>query len=156
MAQLILKEAERVSIKVLVDNYTDLFLLESQGVMRRPPMPTSVAPVAEHGLSILIDVRAGNEEHRILMDAALSPMALLHNMDVYGVDVESIEGIILSHGHVDHFGGLMGFVEKAPKGKKLDLILHSDAFCSRRLNIPHLGPQKEMKSLDQIALTNDG
>ncbi len=32
-----LREAESVSVTVLVDNYTDLFLLESRGVMRRPP-----------------------------------------------------------------------------------------------------------------------
>ncbi len=156
MMEMNLREAEQVSITVLVDNYTDLFLLESKGVMKRPPMPTRMAPVAEHGLSLLIEVRAGADGYRILMDAALSPMVLPHNIDVYGIDAARIDGIVLSHGHLDHFGGLMELLGKIPRGNEPDLILHPEAFYPRRLNFPGLGPQKEMRALDESALTNTG
>lgn len=154
MTGLNLRESERVSVTILVDNYTDLFLLESRGVMKRPPLPKGMAPVAEHGLSVLIEVRAGKDEHTIMMDASLSSLALLHNMAVYGVEADRIEGIILSHGHMDHFGGLSGFLKKAPKG--CELILHPDAFYPRRFNIPGLGPRKEMPVLAESALMDAG
>ncbi len=112
-----------------------------------------MTPVAEHGLSILVKVRAGADEHTIMMDASLSPNALPHNMEVYGVEAESIEGIILSHGHMDHFGGLLGFLKKA--SGKCELILHPDAFFPRRFNIPGLG-QKEMPTLAESALRDAG
>jgi 7,8-dihydropterin-6-yl-methyl-4-(beta-D-ribofuranosyl)aminobenzene 5'-phosphate synthase len=153
MTELNLREVEQVSVTVLVDNYTDLFQLESRGPMRRPPMPSGMTPVAEHGLSVLIEVRAGTEEHTIMMDASLSSMALLHNMDVYGVKAESVEGVILSHGHMDHYGGLLGFFKKAPR--ELELILHPDAFYPRCFNIPGLG-RKEMPSLSESALRDAG
>lgn len=154
MSELNLREVDQASVTVLVDNYTDLFLLESREVMKRPLMPVGATPIAEHGLSILLEIRAGADKHSILMDTGLSPLALLHNMDVYSVDAGRIEGIILSHGHIDHFGGLMGFIDNAPKGRKL--ILHPDAFRPRRLNIPGAGPPKEMPALDENALIAAG
>lgn len=148
------KEADRVEITVLMDNYTDLFLLGDQGVMRRPPMPSGITPVAEHGLSLLIKVYADGDEHQMLMDASLTADALMKNMEVYKVDLDKVEGVILSHGHVDHFGGLMGFLKKAPKGK--DIILHPDAFLPRRLNVPGSGPRPEMPRLDKNRLQEAG
>ena len=148
------RKADKVEVKILVDNYTDLLLLQSDGVMQRPPIPRDVTPLAEHGLSVLIRVCAGSEEHCMLMDASLTPVALLHNLEVYQVDLNSIEAVVLSHGHIDHFGGLMGFLGKAPRGQ--ELILHPDAFLPRRLNIPGVGPQREMPTLNETALLEVG
>ncbi len=152
--ELMMEEADRATVTVLVDNYTDLFLLESKGPMRRPMMLQGATPVAEHGLSVLIEVESGGKRRSIVMDAALSPMALLHNMTVYGVDMAAVECMVLSHGHPDHFGGLVALLGKTPQGKKL--VLHPDAFSRRRLNIPGRGPQKELPSIDEAALTNAG
>ncbi len=51
MAAPVLREAERVEITVLVDNYTDTFLIESSDVMKRPKAFPDVGPLAEYGLS---------------------------------------------------------------------------------------------------------
>lgn len=154
MAGLNLAPADRVEISVLVDNYTDLFLLQNQGILKRPKMPKGITPLAEHGLALLIEVTAGPAHHRFLMDAALTPLALLNNIDVFCNGQPGIEGIILSHGHLDHFGGLMGLVKTVPPGLKL--ILHPDAFWPRRLNIPGAGPQREMPTLNEKALVEAG
>ena len=45
MTELNSREAESVSVTILGDNYTDLFLLESRGIMRRPPLPSGMTPV---------------------------------------------------------------------------------------------------------------
>jgi len=46
MAAPILHESERVEITVLVDNYTDTFLIESTDVMKRPKAFPAVGPLA--------------------------------------------------------------------------------------------------------------
>ena len=154
MPDMTLKEADKLEITVLVDNYTDLFLLQNDRVVKRPPMPRQKTPLAEHGLSLLIEITSGATKRRCLMDAALTPLALLNNMEVFSVSVDTIEGIALSHGHLDHFGGLMEIAEKTGPGTKL--IIHPDAFLPRRFNIPGLGPQPELPRLDENGLLRSG
>jgi 7,8-dihydropterin-6-yl-methyl-4-(beta-D-ribofuranosyl)aminobenzene 5'-phosphate synthase len=73
-----IREADRVTVTVLVDNYLDLFLQESRAPMHRAPLPDdwTLTPVAEHGLSVLIDIEQGEASHAILLDAALTPATL--------------------------------------------------------------------------------
>jgi 7,8-dihydropterin-6-yl-methyl-4-(beta-D-ribofuranosyl)aminobenzene 5'-phosphate synthase len=47
------------------------------------------------------------------------------------VDLAEIEAMVLSHGHMDHHGGLPAFVESLG-GKDVELVLHPDAFRSSR------------------------
>jgi len=153
MPEVKIREADSLELTVLVDNYTDLLLFENKGVMRRSLLRRAM-PLAEHGLSVLIKAEADGQEHHFLFDAGLSPAALLNNLRVFQVDVEKIEGVILSHGHVDHFGGLMGFLENASKPMKL--VVHPEAFRSRRLNIPGAREPREMPSLKEADLEQAG
>ncbi|MDR3537802.1 MAG: MBL fold metallo-hydrolase [Acetobacteraceae bacterium] len=137
MGQLSLREADRVTVTVLVDNYLDLFLNESRGPMRRAPLPAdwTLTPVAEHGLSVLVDVDCGATTHTILLDAALTPGTLLNNLRVCGRDLSRTEAIVVSHGHVDHCGGLLAAAGLAPCG--CPLIAHPDVFRPRRFPGQH-------------------
>ena len=153
MAELNLREADRVEVTVLVDNYTDILQLQGSEVARRAMVPATSALLAEHGLSCLIRVWADSEEHAVLMDAGISPICLLHNAEALGVDFGQIESVVLSHGHIDHFGGLTAFLEQANKG--IPLVLHPSAFLPRRLNIPGLGAV-ELPLLEEAALEQAG
>lgn len=133
-----LREADRLEVTILVDNYTDLLMLQSTDVMKRPRTSPPNWPLAEHGLSCLLKVKAGSEEHEVMMDAGLSPTCLIHNANILHKDLRRVESVFLSHGHFDHYGGLMEFLKTAKKG--LPLILHPDAFLDRRINIPATGP----------------
>jgi 7,8-dihydropterin-6-yl-methyl-4-(beta-D-ribofuranosyl)aminobenzene 5'-phosphate synthase len=152
MSPINLREAERIEIMVLVDNYIDVLLQENTKHMRRPKISTSSGPLAEHGLSCLITVYADSGEHVMLMDTGRTAKCLLHNIEAFEVDVDRVECVFLSHGHLDHFGGLMGFLHQARKG--IPVILHPEAFLKRRLNVPATGirdmPQLEERSLEQI------
>ena len=153
MSELNLREADRMEVLVLVDNYTDVLLLQSTDVIKRPPVLQPEDPLAEHGLSCLIKVYAGSEDHVVLYDTGRSPTCLFHNMEFSKVDESEIECVVLSHGHLDHFGGLLWFLNRARKG--IPLILHPDAFLQRRLNIPTVGIQK-MPTFGETALKQTG
>ena len=154
MAELNLREADRLEVTILVDNYTDILLLQGTDVVKRAAVPPPNALLAEHGLSCLLKVYADSEEQVVLFDTSISPIALLHNAETLGVDLNKIESVVLSHGHFDHFGGLIAFLNKAQKG--IPLILHPDAFLPRRLNLPALGVQVDLPRLDEAALKETG
>ena len=149
-----LREADRLEVTTLVDNYSDLLLLESTDVVRRPQVAPPDYLLAEHGLSCLLKVCAGSEEHVVLVDAGISPTSLFYNAGVLKVDLRRVESIFLSHGHFDHFGGLMRFLENS--GREVPLVLHPEAFLQRRLNIPIIGRILEMPQLDEKALSEAG
>ena len=63
--------------------------------------------LGEHGLACLVDCAAG----RLLFDTGRGT-ALLHNLDILGIDAASIDAVVLSHGHDDHTGGLLPLLRK--------------------------------------------
>jgi 7,8-dihydropterin-6-yl-methyl-4-(beta-D-ribofuranosyl)aminobenzene 5'-phosphate synthase len=154
MCKLSLREADSLAVTVLVDNYTDVLLIESTDVVKRPPTSPPNLLLAEHGFSCLLEVRAGLEEHAVLMDAGVSTTCLFHNAKVLRLDLSKIESVILSHGHFDHFGALM---ELLGTGTKVtSLILHPDVFLKRRLNLPPIGHHVHFPALDEAALAETG
>jgi 7,8-dihydropterin-6-yl-methyl-4-(beta-D-ribofuranosyl)aminobenzene 5'-phosphate synthase len=151
MNNLQLLEADRLEVTILVDNYSDVFLESAEGIKRHPPVPGTEL-LAEHGLSCLLKVYSNSDEHWVLMDVGISPTCFLHNATQLGVDLAKIESVVLSHGHFDHFGGLMAFLGKAKKG--ITLVVHPDVFLERQINFP-MGAQ-QMPGLDEMALKATG
>lgn len=64
---------------------------------------------AEHGLSFYVETKA----HRLLMDTGASNLTW-ENAKNLQVDISKVDTVIISHGHYDHAGGLLGFVEQNP------------------------------------------
>lgn len=77
----------------------------------------------EHGLAILVE-RNGK---KYLFDTGQSSR-ILNNMEVLGVNPESLDAIIISHGHYDHTGGLRGILEKTGK---MPVYAHGEIFTPR-------------------------
>ncbi len=80
---------------------------------------------AEHGLCVHLEV----EGRPFLWDCGLSDVAL-HNARILGIDLRDVEGIGISHGHLDHAGGLP-FVLRATGRKKV--YMHPLAYEPRYL-----------------------
>jgi len=150
MSGLNVGEAEKLEVTILVDNYSDVLLLQSTEVVKRPATAPPNLPLAEHGLSCLLRVYTTAEEHVVLMDAGASATCLFHNADVFGIDLGKVESVVLSHGHFDHFGGLDKLLNRAKKGTHL--VLHPDAFLQRRLSIPIFERPVDFPVLDEAAL----
>jgi 7,8-dihydropterin-6-yl-methyl-4-(beta-D-ribofuranosyl)aminobenzene 5'-phosphate synthase len=152
MGEVNLREADRLEITIVVDNYSDLIVGNTEVVKRaRVSMPD--VPLAEHGLSCLLKVIAGSEEHFVMLDAGMTPVSIIHNIDILGIDTGKIEALVLSHGHLDHYGGLMAFLDRAGGG--MPIILHPHALLERRINIPGAEPGKG-RSLDETLLKDKG
>ncbi len=115
-----LEPVDEVVITTLVDNSFDALLGGDDRVSRVSfgvglvPAPqfesgkTVVGLRAEHGFSALVTVRRGDVSTRLLFDTGLSPDAMVVNADRLGVDLAGVQGVVLSHGHFDHAGGLAG------------------------------------------------
>lgn len=129
-----LNPVERIEILSLMDNYVDV-LLGSTDVVTRPPLSTAEElPTdtlrAEHGLSMLVTVFRGEERRSILYDTGYNRDGVLHNLNFMERDLNEIEAIVLSHGHMDHTGSLYTVLDSIPR--PIPLVVHPHAFLSPR------------------------
>lgn len=158
-----LEPVDEVSITVLMDNTFDGLLPSDAHTTRAgfgPPVPadhfagghTVVGLVAEHGFSALVTVRRGQQRTTLLFDAGLSPTGILSNADQLGVRFDDVQGVILSHGHFDHAGGLGGLARRF--GRRMPMTIHPFAWTPRRLNLPQ--HPFEMPTLSKRALIAEG
>jgi len=88
----------------------------------------------EWGLSLALESQAGAETRSLMLDYGYTAQALLNNTDMLGLDVAKVRALILSHGHYDHFGGLIGFLQQNRNKLPADLTLYvggEDNFCNR-------------------------
>ncbi len=85
--------------------------------------------LGQHGFSALIEVGEGDRKTRVLVDAGQDGSVVLSNASRLGVDLSSVDAILVTHGHYDHTGGLLEVVEKCRKG--VLVVAHPDAFVPK-------------------------
>jgi 7,8-dihydropterin-6-yl-methyl-4-(beta-D-ribofuranosyl)aminobenzene 5'-phosphate synthase len=157
-----LREIDEVTITILVDNSTDLLLTNSEHAIRMPLILKErinlPPPIAEHGFSALVNVvkydgNKGTEtnHHSFLFDAGVSENGVIYNSNIFGIDFDHIEGIILSHGHFDHFMGLVNIINTIRRRRPdtiVSLYTHPDAFLKRWIILPN-EKRAKMPALDK-------
>jgi 7,8-dihydropterin-6-yl-methyl-4-(beta-D-ribofuranosyl)aminobenzene 5'-phosphate synthase len=115
-----LKPADAVEILVLMDNYSDVLLPSTARAARPPLAPGGQIPsttlLAEHGLSLLITARADAGTSQLLLDAGYTEVGVPHNLDLLRVSLSGLEALVLSHGHMDHFGALGAVLRRVGPG----------------------------------------
>lgn len=90
----------------------------------------SQLPLAEHGFSMLIRVLRGRKSANILFDTGVSADGVVENAKRMGLELSEVDCVVLSHGHYDHFGGLISAL-KTINRTNLPLIVHEDMFKTR-------------------------
>jgi len=162
-----LEPVDEVVVTTLVDNVYDALLAGDEqttrvsfgvGLAEAPQFEdghTAVGLRAEHGFSALVTVRRGQTTTSLLFDTGLSPDAMMVNADRLGIDLLEVQGVVLSHGHFDHAGGLAGLATRSRGGRSLPMVVHPMAWTRRRLTVPGAEPL-EMPTLSRRALETEG
>jgi 7,8-dihydropterin-6-yl-methyl-4-(beta-D-ribofuranosyl)aminobenzene 5'-phosphate synthase len=163
-----LQEIEKISITILIDNYTDRLLQNTSHTLRSPMIRGEKflpAPLAEHGFSALIKIHHKcqnkdlegldykNDNNTFLFDTGVTEEGIILNAANFGINLDQIEAIILSHGHFDHFNGLLNVIDHI--SKPIDIIVHPDAFLKRWLIFPD-GRKAKMPVLEEQILSRKG
>ena len=157
-----------MSITLLMDNYTDRLLPLSYPAIR-PPMIKNKSflppPIAEHGFSVLVKAYCWDKKNvrkkisldktmTILFDCGVSESGVIHNANILGIDFKSIDFIILSHGHLDHFTALPNILQII--NKPIKVICHPDSFLKRWIIYPNGVDKARMPFLDKDILLKYG
>ena len=137
---------DKLVIRVIVDGAHDIFIPEQkvpdvavQQTRLQTNSKFSRALQSEWGLALHLVSKKGEDQRQFLLDFAYTPDVLNNNIDLLGVDLAAIDALILSHGHLDHWGGMPGFLEKHRAAMKADLPIYlggEDAFCQRVARLP--------------------
>ncbi len=109
---------------------------------------------SEWGLALYIQSTKGSEDRRYLLDFGFTPDVYANNLALMKIDPAEVDALILSHGHFDHYGGLLGFLEAQRAQMRKDLRLYTggeDDFCHRFLRRPD-GSFADFGTLDRRKL----
>jgi 7,8-dihydropterin-6-yl-methyl-4-(beta-D-ribofuranosyl)aminobenzene 5'-phosphate synthase len=156
---------DRLVVHVVVDNATfgpflpDLKKPGLRVVRAREPGRGVVSRktlLGEFGLSLLAESWQGSQIRRVLVDFGHTPEALANNLSLLDIDPSSINAAVLSHGHLDHYGGypaLFGATATSNQGIPL-FVGGEEVFCER---VALVGPSPlVMGTLDRDDLARAG
>ena len=149
-------EVDRVEILTVVDNYSNALLPNGPHVERfkrgTGDKVSNSTLLAEHGLCLLIKAQVGQDTHTVLMDSGYTSVAAPHNMELLEVGLNNLDAVVLSHGHMDHTGGLLALLDKIKQ--PVDIYAHPVAFLTDRYMINPDGGRRQVPvqaGPDQIA-----
>lgn len=151
-------EVDRLAVRVVTDSYhlaiAPNIKVGEVEVQRFGMPPAGKSLHGEFGLAMHLESKRGDETRNMLLDFGFTPETFNNNVAMLGIPPESIDALILSHGHYDHFGGLVGFLQQNRGKLRADLPLYlggEECFCTREWTI---GKPQDFGYLDRKALAD--
>ena len=109
--------------------------------------------IPEHGLCFYVETK----KHKILVDTRASGL-LVENADQLGIDLADVDTVVITHGHYDHGGGILSFVDL---NDTATIYISEHAFqkfysTSRGRRPRYIGLSRKVKDLPQLEILEDG
>jgi 7,8-dihydropterin-6-yl-methyl-4-(beta-D-ribofuranosyl)aminobenzene 5'-phosphate synthase len=151
---------DSLSVQIITDSSYDTPRAMTHKLVKVRRKPFTTAPSLktlhnEWGLAMALQSRIGADTRNLMLDYGYTPEALLNNIEFIGVDTAKMQGLIMSHGHFDHFGGLIGFLQKHRSRMPADLTLYAggeENFCNRKAGTGTPGHFSDWGVLDRREL----
>lgn len=151
---------DKLTVRVIVDLTHNIFLKPTtfNGMSLVPPPRAKDYTRELHsqwGLSLLLESVKAAETRTFMLDYAYTPDVLLNNIELLDVDPKKVDALVVSHGHFDHYGGLIAFLDKYRGVLPADLKLYAggeDNFCHRVIPSGTPGEFSDFGYLDRRAL----
>lgn len=164
-------EVEKLTITVITDNYYDCLRWNYKIAKRQLKIPGAsiwkgFSFHAEHGLAYYIETVVNGKSNAFMFDYGMDFEGVSKNMEILGIDLNKVEALGLSHGHLDHWGNLIPMLKA--NGKKIRKGIHlyvgGDAFDNKFAKLPpvytpldglgDLGQlnRPELESLDRVKI----
>ena len=102
-------EVDKLSLTVITDNYYDA-LRPTPPFAERYRVTPGASIHAEHGLSCFMEVMVDGRTRGFMFDYGLNSPGIIGNMELLEIDMGRVMAFGLSHGHFDHWGGLIGLL----------------------------------------------
>ncbi|MFM1814863.1 MAG: hypothetical protein RLZ98_1558 [Pseudomonadota bacterium] len=124
---------DELAVRVVVDSRYERFLprmmhdnvhIEHTGQV---PGRQMTCLAGEWGLSLHLESVSSGARAQYLLDFGYTPEIVSRNFDILAIEPEKLNGLILSHGHRDHYGGLEGFVQNFRHKMRDDVSLYIGA-----------------------------
>jgi 7,8-dihydropterin-6-yl-methyl-4-(beta-D-ribofuranosyl)aminobenzene 5'-phosphate synthase len=151
---------DQLQIRVVVDSFYERFLpaqthpeVKIENVSQVPGRQMSTL-ACEWGLSLHLESALAGEKAQYIVDFGYTPEIINRNFDLLGIDPARIDGLVLSHAHRDHFGGMAGFVTQWRSRMRKDLSLYvggEEAFREKWIGKPESAIS--WGAVDRITLT---
>ncbi|MFX1377638.1 MAG: hypothetical protein ACFFA4_00965 [Promethearchaeota archaeon] len=114
-------ESGKLIVKVIASNRTSMTLPTDKKFKDKviQPRHNSFGTVGEHGIAMIIKILDGKTSHIILFDTAGYLQTVIHNLVQFKIKFKDIEKLVISHGHLDHFGALIPMISKMKEGSEV-------------------------------------
>ncbi|MFX1273681.1 MAG: MBL fold metallo-hydrolase [Promethearchaeota archaeon] len=148
-------ESGKLDIKVLTTNTTLATLLDKENLKGKvkQPGPLGARLLGEHGLSLLFDIKDGDQKKKLLLDAGGANESILYNAKILRLKFKEINTFILSHGHIDHFGGMEKLLPNLKEG--CEIIISPEAYLNNVILVPadnnYYSPEELSKNYANLA-----
>ncbi|MGD0661011.1 MAG: MBL fold metallo-hydrolase [Syntrophorhabdales bacterium] len=147
------QEVEKLEITFVTDNYSDALRPDTPIGTRYRTAPNASIH-AEHGLSYFVRTHTDRGTSTLMFDYGQDGRGVLNNMGLLDIDPGSIGAWALSHGHFDHWGGLVDILKgRSPATRrKTPLYVGKEAFAHRYARPPGNGEPRDLGRLDREAI----
>jgi 7,8-dihydropterin-6-yl-methyl-4-(beta-D-ribofuranosyl)aminobenzene 5'-phosphate synthase len=149
---------DRLTVWILADNYFDTLLPDSE-VAQRYRLGPGPSVHAQHGLACCIESVVDGRASLGMFDFGVDGAGVLVNAGLLGLDLGRSRAFALSHGHFDHYQGLLPLltaVRPGGSGRPLPFYVGAEAFA-RRYSLPGWAPEaQDLGALDREAVQAAG